>query len=361
MDIDEFIDRELSELDLDTSKAEKSEFLSAKKADSSSLTGIRADLKKGNLEQAEQSYVELWQQLMQQKLKWNKELYEQLTNVSRQFSSMLTESYNEMKKKSAHVSELIARARNAIREGKKDMAFRLYSDVQEISNSIPNVFFEDKKAIQDQIMSFYKELASTTDAELVKKVSSLMQEINQSIEKISSFMKSDDIANAAASYVKCVELYNQVPEGFLMSKNPAGLKLLEIYRNLGISMEISNLQKQLGQTAQFQQFASMPIPASKPQLVRETYEKQDIRPKAFAKLETPKKEFKEEKSYIEKSLNNKNIETNSMLLNRKVERAKKNIKKGFYNEALKDVEEALQMEPNDVEARALRAQIKTLQ
>ena len=50
-----------------------------------------------------------------------------------------------------------------------------------------------------------------------------------------------------------------------------------------------------------------------------------------------------------------------MLLKKKMERAKRNIKKGFYNEAWKDTEEAMQIDPNDVESKALRAKIKTLQ
>ena len=45
----------------------------------------------------------------------------------------------------------------------------------------------------------------------------------------------------------------------------------------------------------------------------------------------------------------------------KKERAKKNIEKGFYNEASKDIQEALHLDPNDAEAKALHAKIKTLQ
>ena len=50
-----------------------------------------------------------------------------------------------------------------------------------------------------------------------------------------------------------------------------------------------------------------------------------------------------------------------MLLSAKKERAKNNIEKGFYNEASKDIQEALQLEPDDAEAKAINAKIKTLQ
>jgi Tfp pilus assembly protein PilF len=48
-------------------------------------------------------------------------------------------------------------------------------------------------------------------------------------------------------------------------------------------------------------------------------------------------------------------------LNAQKERAKRNIEKGFYNEASKDIQEALKIDSSDAEAKALHAKIKTLQ
>src|SRR3989344_5251686 len=109
-----------------------------------------------------------------------------MLDISRQFSGALGQAYDEVTKKTSHIYELINRARSSLQEGKKDLAFRLYAEVQEISNSIPSIFFEERKAVQDQILNFYKELSSSTDSELIKKVSGLLQEINQLIDKINS-------------------------------------------------------------------------------------------------------------------------------------------------------------------------------
>ena len=117
--------------------------------------------------------------------------------------------------------------------------------------------------------------------------------------------------NATVNYNKCVELYNQVPEGFLRHKNSLGMRLLEIYRSLSIYNEISDLQRQLAQQPQFQQ------------------------------PEIP-------------------VQNQPVTAGAKKERAKKNIEKGFYNEAFKDIQEALHLDPNDAEAKALHAKIKTL-
>ena len=313
MDIDEFLDRELSGLGLDTSKTEKSETMQFKEEfePSSLFESIKANLSKGNLELAEQSYVQLWHILLQQRLKWDKEVYEQLYVLTRQFSSALSNAYNEVKRKAEHIYELINRARTVLKEGRKEMPFKLYSQIEEIYNSIPNVFFEEKRLIEEQIMNFYKELKGSTDNELLKRVSALIQEINQLIDRINFSIRQNDMTGATVNYNKCIELYQQVPEGFLRHKNSLGMKLLHIYKSLGIYTEISNLERQL-QPSQAQTTAVQPGPKE-------------------------------------------------MMINAKKEHAKKNIEKGFYNEASKDIQEALQLEPNDAEAKAIHAKIKTLQ
>jgi len=328
MDIDDFLDRELSDLGLQTDKTEKideSEQLQGQFEPSPLVENIKANLSKGNLEQAEQAYVQLWHLLMEQKLKWNKELYDQLAALNRQFSGTLSNAYKEVKRKAEQINELISRARASLREGKKEMPFKLYSEIEEISNSIPNVFFEEKRLIQEQIAGFYNELKNVTDNELIKRISALIQETNYVMDKITTSIRSNDMVNAIVNYNKCIELYNQIPEGFLRHKNSIGIRLLEIYKSLSISNEISNLQKQLSQQA------SQPM------------QFQQRMPSSFAQASKP------------------GFPSKSALAASKKERAKRNIAKGFYNEASKDIQEALQLEPNDPEARAIHAKIKTLQ
>ena len=336
MDIDEFLDREFSGLDFVTDKSEKRGIggpeLKEDFESSPLFENIKASLSKGNLEQAEQAYVQLWHILLEQKLKWNNELYGQLTVLSRQFSSALNYASEDIKKKAGNVYEMISRERSALREGKKELPFKIYSEIEEISNSIPNVFFEEKKIVEEQVMEFYKELKNTTDNELVKRVYALVQEVSQLMDRINTAIRSNDMTNAIVNYNKCIELYNQVPEGFLKYKNNAGMRLLDIYKSISIYIEISNLQQQLTkapnqQPFQFQQQA-----------------KQETKSGLFAPAgQQP------------------GPEKNPADFNSKKERAKKNIKNGFYNEAYKDIEEALRLEPNDAEAKALNAKIKTLQ
>lgn len=331
MDIDEFLDRELSELGLpaENKAAETGIEFTEIKEDSelaALFENIKSHLRKGNVDSAEQLYVRLWNILIEQRLKWNKDLYEQLLELSRQFSTVLKSAYDEVKSKEDRVYELIEKARAAIKDGKKYQAFKIYSEVEEVNNSIPNAFFEEKKVVQEHITVFYEELRNTTDNELIKRVTALIQEINRLIDKINIAIRAKDMTNAISNYNKCIELYNQVPEGFLMYKNSAGMRILEIYKALGIYTEIFNLQRQLMQH---------------PGYIKQQASLLKIFP----------------------NINKRDVAdlSKSALLKEKRERAKKNIEEGLYDEAIKEIEEVLKAEPKDVEAKALHAKIKTLQ
>ena len=120
MDIDEFLDRELTDSGLDKDEDNLQPDFNAE--DSSSVPASDKTAGKGSLEQAEQSYIQLWNVLAQQKLKWNKDLYEQLYSISRQVSSELTQAFEEVKKKANQIYSLISRARASLKEGKPPLS-----------------------------------------------------------------------------------------------------------------------------------------------------------------------------------------------------------------------------------------------
>ena len=351
MDIDEFLDRELADLARGSSSSDLQSSSQPEQQDtgdsSTLLESTKSSLDKGNLEEAEKFYLQLWHALMQQKLKWDKGIYDQISALNRQFLSTLEQAFNEAKSKSAQINDLIGKARSALKDKKKDAAIKIYGQAQEINNSIPNVFFEEKKLIKDQIEEFYKELSSVTENELIQKVAELVQQINSILERISASVSSNNLAAAASEYYKSIDLYNRIPEGFLRQKNPLGAKVLEIYKSLSISAEIYKLRNQLG---------SMPIIPRAPG--------RSYSPAAsYAELE----KYSSPRSDVGASFQRKiwdaphEVSSAPSTLKEKMDLAKRNIKKGFYNEARKNIEEALAISPGDAEAITLKAKIKTLQ
>ena len=112
---------------------------------------------------------------------------------------------------------------------------------------------------------------------------------------------------------------------------------------------MQSLQRQLGQNVQLQGVVS-----SAPRV----YPAKRYIPKRISRV----RRIKETKRpIISKSPGKKEPLSRELLVKRKRDHAKRNIKKGFYNEAWKNIEEALEIDPKDVESKALKAKIKTLQ
>ena len=337
MDIDEFLDRELSELVSNKQSPKHSEEGASDSEQaletSPLIESIKSSLVKGNIDEAEQAYVQLWNMLTEKKLNWDRDLYEQLSSLSRQFSFELNRAYHGLKNKSDYIYDLIRRGKAGIREGKKEVPFKLYNEIENASNGIPNVFFEEKRIIQEQVMAYYNELRSATDNDLLKRVSALIREIYQIVNKISNSIRSNDTVNATVNYNRCIQLYAQIPEGFLRHKNLIGEKILEIYKSLSIYNEITGLQKELHGKAQPQS------------------QKQKTIPKIISRAANDDKAAKPDLRHALKP---------SMLVLKK-ENAWRNLKKGLYDEASRNAEEVLKMDPMDVEAKVIRAKVKTMQ
>jgi len=371
MDIDEFLDREYLELALSKTPEKPVQTAGAITSENLNelLERIKSNIASGNFDEADSSYKKLWRLFAQHELKWNEDTYNKLSDLIRQTLSRLNQAYSELKRKSGQIYELISRARSLLKEGKKHLALTSYNDAQAAVNSIPNVFFEEKKIVQDQLVDLYKDLKNATDNEILKSVITLVSQITQLIDKIRSYIGYNDIVNAIAAYKKCVQLLNQIPDGFLMIRNSTAMRILDIYKTLSIETEVTSLQKRLGHQIPNTTFAAKPQPfkekdvvvkpmllpplkqaasSSNSNLRKSSAQKQVSHPAALHKIaHTP---------IIKKELSEKR-----MLLHKNKERARKNIEKGFYNQAWKELDEVLHIEPSDAEAKALRAKIKTLQ
>ena len=339
MDIDDFLDRELSDIGIAAGNAETTSGEAPKIREdleaSPLIENIKAQLLKGNIDLAEQSYVQLWSSLFEQKLKWNKGLYDQLYSLSMQFQSVINQSFDSTKRKAEHITDLISRGRAALKEGKRDIPFKIYGEIEELGNSIPDAFFEQKRVVQEQSIEYYRELRNSTDNELISRVAALIQNINHLIEKINFSISRNDIVNAILNYNRCIEWYGQIPEGFLRHKNSAAIRIMQIYKSLSIYYEMTNLQKEFKDNLRT-------IIVQRP--VASAAFPNDVRDKPIEKSATLELDTKAKAS----------------LLQEKKEGAKKNIEKGFYSAASKEIEEALKIEPNDAESKAINAKIKTL-
>ncbi len=384
MDIDQFLEREISGIDLEqsspASKYEKRpEVLESELAQPSSIS---------NLDQAEQEYNTQWQSILGHQLTWDKEAYQSLFNLASNLSGTLAMAFEDAEKKRNSIQSLITQARVFLKEGKLENASKLLGEIESSHASIPNAFFEEKRILGDGIKLFARDLKNATDSDISKRAYSLIQQSGQFVVSAEKALHANDIRSAGLNYLKSLEIFNQIPEGFIIQKSPLGARLLQLYRNVTISMEISHLQMQLTpiavqqQKPQAQPASRISVEQSKehgnqkpqaqpaqpkfqissqhaqqrPRIEQRQMRLSRARIRSRAKLTKPAEKPSENPAAPINPINEK-----LRLLNEKKDLARENIKKGLYNEAMKNIQEALQIEPKDAEAKIITAKIKTLQ
>ncbi len=241
MDIDKFLDRELS--DIDISNQDFGESLQTEQHQSMSLG--QASLKTDRLSQIEYSYTQLWSSVLQKRMSWNREIYEQIFSLNNELFSALSKEYDNAKARINEINGLLARGKSYISSGNREESMKVYLDIQQKISMVHDLFFEEKKGVNEKIMDFYKDLKILADNELIRKTYGIVQEVNQLLDSANSSLSRKDFRSAIESYNKCCDAFMQLPSGFAKYKNNLGTRLLEIYKNISIHAEIASLQKLL--------------------------------------------------------------------------------------------------------------------
>jgi len=235
MDVEDFLERELAGLGLETIP----EIGPLKKAEPKPITSKTA------LDKAEKDYMEFWQKIALHEVKWDKESYDNMINMTRQFSLELNKGSQELKAKKETILSQVGRVRALLKENKKELAMKSFSETQSIADSIPGVFFEEKKVITDAVNELAGEIKQFEDNESMRNAYSSMGQIGQLIEQTMKSIATNDMQNASMLYSSAIQAFVKLPEGFSIHKFRIGAKLLEIYKRISIHNEISQLQRHL--------------------------------------------------------------------------------------------------------------------
>lgn len=272
MDIDEFLDRELAGVKKEPILPG---FLKEKPDDyEETLDKINEHIEKNELVEAEKLYSDIWSKIKDKKLTWNENLYITLTEINKRLTNRLNNLYSTLKEKINIIYGLMARARDDLRKGKNELAVSVYSEIMDIFNSIPNAFLVDKRKIYNEILALYRELKANVDKEFFNDFNSKISQINSVIYSTKVELQKNNIQAAINYYTSCLNLYNALPNGFFTYKIQLSSKILELYKEITVILEISNLKSKL-----------------KPEMEKESLKRTEFIQKKFSETKTPNEEL----------------------------------------------------------------------
>jgi hypothetical protein len=144
-----------------------------------------------------------------------------------------------------NIKELLLEIRNKIAQNDILVAKEIHHQITDIFDIIPDDFSELKNELKKDI--------SAIEATLIPKIVEFQKkdfERKKNIIMISTnnarkFVKDKQLSSALNEYRRCQELYHSLPEGFMKEKIEIYITIVELYKELLILAQISNLQNQL--------------------------------------------------------------------------------------------------------------------
>jgi len=244
MDIDEFLDKESEQVEKEPAKEI---FLEKElKGYKEILEKINSCIGRNELTGAEKLYSELWLKMTEEKYSWQQDLYDSLIEINKRLSDSLSNLYQKTTAKIKTILTLIAKARISLRQGNNGAALTDYSQIINLYNKIPDAFLGEKRKIYiREIVPFHKELRENIEKNFFRSLSSELFQINNLINSTKTELLRGNVKEAAKFYTYCLNSYNALPNGFFLQKIELSNKILELYKELTIILEISNLKSKL--------------------------------------------------------------------------------------------------------------------
>jgi len=331
MDIDEFLDKELQSEKKEEAK-EKAAEKAAEKPEMEEVSNEKKD--------SVRRFLDLWNKISEAKFKWDEKVYKEINDAGEGIKKELDNMTLTVGRQKKAIKRLIGKALSEIENKSYDAAARLYSEISDMRDKIPEFMLEEKKDLNNEIFVLYEKLHNSIDAKFIKDLKASLLEVDSFINDSGSAMGTGDIEKSKALYEKALESYRALPNGFLQKKIELGSRLLGLYKELSIRTQIYGLQEQLG-IGSFS-YANADRLRKLSEMVRGregNYGKGSIDGAEINEQHVPSKALL------------------SSLIARKLERARINLEKELYEDARKNLDAVLKVDPRNAEARELLSKI----
>jgi len=353
MDIDEFLDKEAELIENEPLE----EIIPEKGAEKGEegykeiLKKVSSCISKNEFDEIEKLYSSLWIKIGEEKYTWNKDMYHSLIGLNKKLEGMLNSLSRETTEKIKTIHNLIAKTRASLKQGKIEPAISIHSEITSNYNKIPALFEgEKKKAYMNDIAPFNNDLRKQVDENFLHNFDSGLSQINRLISSVEAELQKGNVEKAAKFYASCIHSYNSLPDGFFLQKLEKSNKLLELYKELAITLEISDLKSKL-------RIAPVKDDSEKRHKPHEMHEHAPKIPLDVRTLQKathpPASKRQEQEKYNKDSLKRE-------LIKRKLERARFKMDMGHAKESGKDIQDALRLDPSNIEIKELLGKLNKL-
>ncbi len=154
---------------------------------------------------------------------------------------------DDMNSKAAQINLMLIKANELVLKNNILGASQLYDQIEDLYRSLPDGFLVKKTDLQNRILQISGEIAKKLDRISTLDMQNKTAKINSQIKIVQDYLKRGEHDMALAEYEEIVNIYNQMPAGFLEAKTKIRAETLNLYKNI-ISSTDAFLIENLDQT-----------------------------------------------------------------------------------------------------------------
>lgn len=224
MNIDDFLDKEVSSFE-GKAKILAATSIEAKQDEEMDIFKqvqlVRDNLNKKKLSEAASEFNLLRERyvvMTKKQALQNRVLFNELIKLNNEIIVNMELNAQETIKKVNTIKQLLLSGTVCLNKNLLDQANRLYFEIKGIYDQIPDIFFEEKRKIYGEILSFYILLSKYIDASAGQEFTLKRAALMTSIKVAKLHLGSGNEELVKADFEKISEMYELLPNGFQKEK-----------------------------------------------------------------------------------------------------------------------------------------------
>jgi hypothetical protein len=279
MDIDEFLSSEAGKFD--KSAAPKAVIKSGDDESSSKespmieqIDKLRELLQRNKFKEAGDLYLQVkekFSKITKQHVEEKTFIHDELADINDKLTQSINQQFAEMAKNKEMIENIIIKAEVALQQKDIIQAEALYKQVEVLFKAIPEIFTEQRLTLENKLLNISSKLTLEKTKKTIAEFETKKKEIEVLLDQAFNHINVGRLDLAKKVYIQVNKLYESLPHGFIYDKLLLYKKMLKIYKEAELSLEIralqaeekaqASLQASLSGASQISQSASITAPS----------------------------------------------------------------------------------------------------
>ncbi len=251
MDMDEFLNTESVKFDKSSPKAQ---IKSGEEGSSGAgkdlplidqIDKLRELLQRQKFKEAGDLYLDVkkkFSQITRQHIEEKTFIHDELADINEKLTQTMNLQLEEMNKNRLLIENVLAKADVLLQQRDLAQAEALLKQVQEQVKKIPDMFTEQKLTLDNKILNLSSRLILDKTKKTIADFELKKKEMEILLDQSFSHINVGRLDLAKKIYIQVSKLYESLPDGFLYDKLQLYRKMLKVYHETELSIELKALQ-----------------------------------------------------------------------------------------------------------------------